>query len=161
MKEPSEGETVKVTPDTEAWRQQLLETDAARFALLASVQRVAVVGIKPAEVGGPAHDVPAVMQQAGYDIIPVPVYYPETTHILGEPVHRTLTTIAPTPELVVLFRRPADVPLHLEELLAVRPRGVWMQLGIRHDAVAAALAQAGIQVVQDACVKIELARMGR
>lgn len=159
MREPSEGEDGKLTIGTDDWRSRLLDTEAARFALLASVRRVAIVGIKPADVGGPAYDVPAVMQRAGYDIIPVPVYYPETTHILDVPVHRTLVTIAPPPDLVVLFRRPADVPAHLEELLAVRPRAVWMQQGIRHDAVAEALSRAGIAVVQDACVKIELARM--
>jgi predicted CoA-binding protein len=161
MKEPSEGETEKVMPDTGDWRSCLLESEAARSALLSSVRRVAIIGIKTPEAGGPAFDVPAVMQRAGYDIIPVPVYYPEVTHILGVPVHRTLTTVVPPPDMVVLFRRPIDVAGHLDELLAVRPRAVWMQQGIRHEAVAEALAKAGILVVQDACVKIDLALMGR
>lgn len=159
MREPSEGEIGNITRGTEDWRTRLLETDTARFALLRSVRRVAVVGIKPADAGGPAYEVPAVMQQAGYDIIPVPVYYPEAMHILGAPVHRTLTTITPPPDMVVLFRRPVDIPAHLDELLAIHPRAVWMQSGIRHDAVAETLARAGIQVVQDACVKIDLALM--
>lgn len=161
MKEPSDGESPKVMPNAVNWRSHLLDTEAARVALLASVHRAAIVGIKPADVGGPAFDVPAAMQRAGFDIVPVPVYYPDVTAILGRPVHRTLTTIDPPPHLVVLFRRPADVPKHLDELLAVKPHAVWMQLGIRHDDVAETLARAGVLVVQDACIKIDLANMGR
>jgi predicted CoA-binding protein len=51
--------------------------------------------------------------------------------------------------MVNVFRRPRDIPPHLPDILAARPRVVWMQLGISHDAVAEALARAGIKVVQD------------
>jgi uncharacterized protein len=40
-------------------------------------------------------------------------------------------------------------------LLALRPGAVWMQSGIRHDAVARRLVAAGIDVVQDRCAYIE------
>jgi uncharacterized protein len=122
---------------------------------------VAVIGIKPAEVGGPAFYVPERMQQAGYEIVPVPVYYPDVREILGEPVHRSLRTITPRVDMVQLFRRPADVPRHLEDILAAKPDVVWMQLGIRHVDVAEALARAGIDVVQDRCLKVELDRIRR
>lgn len=161
MNAPDDGHATKLMPDAERWRSCLQETAADRERVLTAARRVAIIGIKPAEVGGPAFDVPAVMQRTGYDVVPVPVYYPEVTTILGIPVHRSLVTITPAPDLVVLFRRPADIPSHLDELLAVRPRAVWMQLGIRHEAVAESLARAGILVVQDACVKIDLLRMGR
>lgn len=158
MNAPTEGDGSNIMRDDGNWRLNLLESEPQRWEVLRSVHRVAILGIKPEHVGGAAFDVPAVMQHAGYEIIPVPVYYPEVTSILGEAVHRTLSTIAPVPDMVVLFRRPSDIPQHLDELLAVRPRVVWMQLGIRHDTVAEALARAGIRVVQDACVKIDLAR---
>lgn len=153
--------TENLTAAAAPWRSHLLESTAEIMRALESVKRVAVIGIKPAVVGGPAFYVPERMQQAGYDIVPVPVYYPEIKEILGVPVHRTLATIVPPADMVQLFRRPNDVMRHLNEILAARPTLVWMQLGIRHDAMAQTLAEAGINVIQDRCVKIELDRMRR
>jgi predicted CoA-binding protein len=141
------------------WRDQLLETTAEIVRVLGRVRRVAVIGIKPEVVGGPAFSVPERMQQVGYEIVPIPVYYPDITEILGVPIHRSLSTVSPAVDMVVLFRRPNDVPLHLDDILAHRPSVVWMQLGIRHDGVAQQLAEAGIAVIQDRCVKVELERM--
>lgn len=157
------GEVVpqNLTTDPAPWRSQLLESNASLTRVLERVRRVAVIGIKPEQVGGPAYTVPAMMQAAGYEIIPVPVYYPDIEMILGQPVHRSLRTIAGPIDMVQLFRRPTDVPRHLDELLEARPEVVWMQLGIHHAAVAETLAKAGIAVVQDRCVKVELQRMGR
>jgi predicted CoA-binding protein len=157
------GEVVpqNLTTEPAAWRSRLLESAASLTQVLERVRRVAVIGIKPAQVGGPAFYVPEMMQAIGYEIIPVPVYYPEVDTILGEPVHRSLRTIDGPIDMVQIFRRPADVPKHLDEILQAAPSVVWMQLGIRHDGVAETLARAGIDVVQDRCVKIELARMGR
>lgn len=143
------------------WRERLLESSIEITRVLERVKRVAVIGIKPAVVGGPAFYVPERMQQAGYEIVPVPVYYPEITEILGAPIHRSLSTVLPPVDMVQLFRRPNDVPRHLDEILAHKPSVVWMQLGIRHDDVARQLAEAGIDVVQDRCVKVELDRMRR
>jgi predicted CoA-binding protein len=150
-----------LTSPVQPWRSRLLESPAQITHILETITRVAVIGIKPAVVGGPAYYVPEYMQAAGYEIIPIPVYYSEITEILGCAVHRSLTSVTPAAEMIVLFRRPKDVPLHVTELLAAKPRVVWMQLGIRHDAVAEALATAGIEVVQDKCIKIELERMRR
>jgi hypothetical protein len=61
-------------------------------------------------------------------------------------------------DLVDVFRRPADIPAHLPDLLAKAPRVVWFQLGIRHDAAAEQLARAGIAVVQDRCLMVEWKR---
>lgn len=140
-------------------RDHLLETTAEIVRVLDRVKRVAVIGIKPEEVGGPAFYVPELMQQAGYEIVPIPVYYPDITEILGIPVHRSLSTVSPAVDMVLLFRRPSDVPLHLNEILAHKPSVVWMQLRIRHEDVAQQLADAGIAVIQDRCVKVELERM--
>ena len=92
--------------------------------------------------------------------MPVPVYYPEAKEILGRPVYRKLVDVPGEIDVVDVFRRPSDVPKHLEDLLAKRPRAVWMQLGIRNDQAAEALARQGILVVQDRCLKVEWARLG-
>jgi predicted CoA-binding protein len=137
------------------WRSRLLGHSSQLAKVLSSARRIAVIGMKPALVGGPAYDVPAYLQAAGFEIIPVPVYYPDLTEMLGAPVHRSLRTVTPPADLVLLFRRSGDVAQHLEDMLAAAPRVVWMQQGIHEAAVAESLARAGIDVVQDACAMIE------
>ena len=129
--------------------------------VIAQMHRIAVIGMKTARAGGPAYYVPAYLQHAGFDIVPVPVYFPTVTEILGVPVHRTLATIVPPADTVLLFRRSEDVAQHLGEILAAAPHTVWMQLGISNDAMADALTRAGIEVVQNRCLKVELTRRGR
>ena len=102
-----------------------------------------------------AYYVPKYMADAGFEVVPVPVYYPDVTQILGQPVYRRLIDIPGDIDLVNLFRRPADVAKHVDEILAKRPKAVWMQQGIRNDAVAEQLARASIDVVQDRCLMVE------
>ena len=150
------------TGDATDWRKHLLESSEQIRDLLSRIKRIAVVGIKTeAHSFQPAYYVPEYVQSAGYDIIPVPVYYPEVTTILGQPVHRRLADIPGNVDLVNLFRRSQDVPPHVDDILAKRPQAVWMQSGIRHDEVAERLARAGIDVVQDRCLMVEVRRLGR
>jgi hypothetical protein len=143
------------------WSAHLLESADEITALLDGVTTVAVLGIKIAETGAPAYFVPEYAQRAGLRIIPVPVYFPEVREILGERVHRTVGAIGERVDLVDVFRRPKDIPAHLDDLIAARPRAVWFQLGIRHDEAAERLARAGIDVVQDRCLLVELQERGR
>lgn len=142
------------------WRANLIDDPAGIATLLRDTRRVAVVGIKTEkQANQPAYYVPEYLQRAGLDLVPVPVYYPDVTEILGERVYRSVAEVSPPVDLVILFRRPADVAGHLEDLLAARPAAVWMQSGIRNDAVARQLAEAGISVVQDRCAMVEYGRL--
>jgi uncharacterized protein len=143
------------------WRGRILQRDAEIRALLERTRRIAVLGIKTPESGAPAFYVPQYAQRSGYEIVPVPVYYPDVTEILGERVYRKLADVPGEIDLVNVFRRSHDVPPHLDDILAARPKAVWMQSGIRHDGVAEQLARAGIEVVQDRCLMIELRYLGR
>ncbi len=143
------------------WRRHLLESPDEISSLLARVRSVAVLGIKTGDAGAPAHFVPAYAQRAGLRVIPVPVFYPEVTELLGEPVYRTLAAIGKRVDLVNVFRRPQDIPAHVDDIIAARPGAVWLQSGIRHDEVAERLARGGIDVVQDKCLMIELQERGR
>ncbi|MBK7393951.1 MAG: CoA-binding protein [Chloracidobacterium sp.] len=132
-----------------------MTTDAQIKELLEHTKTIAVLGIKPeSHADQPAFYVPKYLADAGYDIIPVPVYYPEVTEILGKPVYRDLTQIPGEIDLINVFRRSEDVPKHTEEILAKKPKAVWFQLGIRNDGVAKEFAEAGIKVVQDACLLV-------
>lgn len=155
------GAVADFTPAMSDWRAHLLESDDAITALLDRVRTVAVLGIKTPETGAPAHFVPAYARRAGLRVIPVPVFYPELTEMLGEPVHRTVRGIGEPVDLVVVFRRAKDVPAHLDDLVAAKPGAVWFQSGIRHAESAETLARTGIDVVQDRCLMIELQERGR
>ena len=89
------------------------------------------------------------------DVLPVPVYYPDVNEILGKKVYRDLNDIPVEIDLVNVFRRSEDVAKHTDEILAKKPKAVWLQLGIRNDEVAEKLAAAGIKVVQDLCLMVE------
>ena len=138
------------------WRENILTTDDEIKALLAETQTIAVLGIKPeSHAGQPAFYVSQYMANAGYDIIPVPVYYPEVTEILGKKVYRDLSQIPQEIDLLNVFRRSEDITKHTLEILSKKPKAVWFQLGIRNDEVAQHLAEAGIKVVQDLCLMVE------
>ncbi len=148
-------------PEGAGWQDRLLERPADIRALLERTRRIAVLGIKTAATGAPAFWVPEYAQRAGYEIVPVPVYFPEVTEILGEPVYRRLADVPGEIDMVNVFRRSKDVPAHLDDILAARPKSVWLQAGIRHDGVAEQLARAGIDVVQDRCLMVEMRYAGR
>lgn len=138
------------------WRANILTTDEKVRELLEETKRIAVLGIKPeSHSGQPAFYVPKYMAEAGYEIIPVPVYYPEVTEILGTPVYRTLTAVPGEIDMVNVFRRSADIGKHAIDILEKKPRSVWFQLGIWNDELAEKFARAGIKVVQDLCLMVE------
>jgi predicted CoA-binding protein len=128
----------------------LIDSPAGVREILVQAKTIAVLGIKTeAQAVEPAFYVPRYMQEAGYEVIPVPVYYPDATEILGRKVYRKLVDIPGAVDLVNVFRRPKDVPAHVADILAKKPRAVYLQRGIRHDEAALELARAGILVVQD------------
>ena len=145
---------------TSNWRDNLINDSNGMREMLLETKSIAVLGIKTEEQSDqPAFYVPKYMQNAGFKIIPVPVYYPDVTEILGEKVHRQLQQIPDEVDMVNVFRRPQDIPAHLDDLLAKKPKSVWMQLGITHDAVAEQLARAGIKVVQGRCLMVDHRRL--
>jgi len=146
--------------ETDNWRAHLLNTPAQIKELLENTRRIAVLGIKPDPMQ-PAFYVPEYAQQAGYQIVPVPVYYKDLTEMHGEKVCRKLTDIPGEIDMVNVFRRPVDIPPHVDDIIAKKPKSVWFQLGIRNDQAAEKLARAGIDVVQDHCLLVELRRIGK
>ena len=144
------------------WRAHLLDRRDDIRRLLERTRRVAVLGIKPeTHAYQPAFYVAEYAARAGLEVIPVPVYYPEVTEILGQRVYRRLADLPGELDVVDVFRRPHDIPPHLDDILAARPKAVWCPSGIRHAAAAGTLARAGIDVGQDRCLVIELRAIGR
>lgn len=125
--------------------------------ILESTKRIAVIGMKR---GGPAYNVPAYMERAGYEIVPV---NPTLDAIDDRQVFASVDQVDAAVDMVNVFRRSEAVGDHLDEILAMEPRPttVWLQLGIRNDEVARRLEEAGIEVVQDRCLKIDHASLMR
>src|ERR1700760_688763 len=113
----------------EDWRRNLIdEDDEAIQSLLRSARRVAVLGIKTESARGqPAFYVAQALQQMGLEVVPVPVYYPEATEILAAKVYRRLADVPGELDIVDVFRRSGDVAARLPDLLAKKPRAVWLQ----------------------------------
>lgn len=144
------------------WKTNVIEDTKSIQDVIRQTKVIAVLGIKPdSRADQPAYYVPAHMNAAGYEVIPVPVYYPEVTEILGKKVFRKLTEIGRPIDMVNVFRRPKDIPPHLADIIAAKPKSVWFQLGIRNDEAARQLAEAGIKVIQDRCLMVEEGRMSR
>jgi predicted CoA-binding protein len=140
----------------------IIDDDARIGELIRSSRRIAVLGIKTErQADQAAFYVPAYLKSAGVEVIPVPVYYPEAQEILGAKVYRKVADVPGPVDMVDVFRKPADIPQHLEDIKQARPRAVWFQQGIRNDDAARALAEAGILVVQDRCLMVEWRRHAR
>ena len=134
------------------WQDNIITDIQTIKTILEKAQTVAVLGIKPeSRAKAPAHYVAKYLQEQGYDIIPVPTYYPEVTSILDQPVQRDMTQIDAQVDILDVFRRAENIPAHLEDIIALNPRVVWFQLGIEHMPSAQHLAEHGIKVVQNRC----------
>ena len=150
----------RYTTDMSDQHPNLVTSPEAIASIVKATRRIAVLGIKTEQQRDqPAFYVPEYMLRAGYDIVPVPVYYPEVTEILGQKVYRAISLIPGHVDMVNVFRRSQDIPPHLPDILNARPKVVWFQLGIVNDEAALTLARAGIQVVQDRCLLVEHRRL--
>jgi hypothetical protein len=139
-----------------SWRENIIETSAGIRDLIANSRRIAVLGIKTERQNfQPAFYVPEYLVRAGFDVIPVPVYYPDVTEILSRRVYRRLIDIPGAIDLLDVFRRSHDIDRHVDDMLAKKPAAVWFQSGIQNDVAAEKLARAGIKVVQDRCLMVE------
>jgi predicted CoA-binding protein len=122
------------------------------MTFLHQTRTIAVLGAHPNPAKA-AFYVPEYLARKGYTVLPVnPAYAGQV--LWGQPVVSKLTDLAVPLDIVEVFRRSEALPDHLEEILAVRPKLVWLQSGIANQAFAEALQQAGIQVVQNRCLMV-------
>jgi uncharacterized protein len=126
--------------------------------ILRTSRRIAVVGLSP-RPERPSYAVASYLQRAGFTIVPV---RPTGETILGERVRPSLPAAAADGpiDIVNVFRRSEFVPALLDDLLAVRPRLVWMQVGVRDAATARRLEAEGIAVVMDRCLAVDHQLLG-
>lgn len=129
--------------------------DGALGTFLRSVRTAAVVGLSP-RPDRPSHEVAAYLQVHGVRVLPV---NPAVNAVLGEVSHASVQDLPEAPDVVVVFRRPEDVPPVAEGAIQRGARGLWLQLGIRQAEAEEAARQAGLFVVADRCIKVEHSRL--
>ena len=133
----------------------ILERASERLALMRRSRTVALVGMS-ARPSRASHFVATYL--AGKTDWTVWYVNPHETEILGRAVYPTLAELPGAPDLVDVFRRVDDLPQVVDDAIAAGAAAVWFQLGLVHDGAAATAAAAGLDVVQDRCLKIEHAR---
>jgi predicted CoA-binding protein len=126
-----------------------------RLGILRRAKSVAIVGASPNPARSSYFVATYLSQSSDYDLYFV---NPNATEILGRPVYKSLADLPVVPDIVDVFRRREELPNVVDEAIAVGAKVVWFQLGLRHDEAAAKAESAGLQVVQDRCLKIEHAR---
>lgn len=134
-------------------------SDAHIRKVLTDTKTVAIIGASANEVR-PSFFVAKYMAAKGYDLFPInPGHAGE--EIAGAMTYASLADLPGPVDMVDVFRRAEALPGIVQEIMAMPelPKVVWLQLGIRDDAIAAALEMAGITVIQNRCPKIEYARL--
>jgi predicted CoA-binding protein len=129
-------------------------TSFDRLRILRAYRTIAMVGLS-SNPFRPSHFAAVYMLSQGYNVIPV---NPREREVLGRPSYPSLRAVPEPVEIVDIFREPGSVMEVVEEAVAVGAKVVWMQLGVINEAAARRARQAGLEVVMDACVKIEHAR---
>ena len=129
-------------------------TPADRLDIIRNASTVALVGVSANPIRS-SNFVAAYLVRTSMTTYPVNPVYDE---VLGVRCFPSLADLPEVPDIVVVFRRPDAIPGVVDEAIAVGAEVVWFQLGLRHDAAAQTAINAGLQVVQDRCLKIEHAR---
>lgn len=125
-----------------------------RLRILMSARSVALVGVS-ANVLRSSNFVATYLVRTPYRLYPV---NPSYQQVLGLKCYPTLADLPEPPDIVDAFRRAEELPGLVEEAIAVGAKAVWFQLGLRNEEAAAMARAAGLDVVQDHCLKIEHAR---
>ncbi|MDR7612247.1 MAG: CoA-binding protein [Armatimonadota bacterium] len=120
----------------------------ALLRILRSTRTIAVVGLsnKPDR---PSYEVASYLKDAGYRIIPV---NPTVTEVLGERAYPGLRDVSEPVDVVLIFRRPSEVPAVVDDAVAVGAKAVWMQPGAENEEAAARARAAGLEAVVGACM---------
>lgn len=119
--------------------------------VLDQTHTIAVVGLS-SRSDRAGYYVPAYLQKQGYRIIPV---NPALEFALGEQAYEQLSDVPAPVDLVLLFQRSENVPPFVDQAIEIGAKAVWMQSGIRNQAAARKAQEAGLMVVQDACMMVE------
>lgn len=123
--------------------------------ILKKFKTIAVIGMSK-NPEKDAYRIPEFLIRNGYNVIPV---NPTGEEILGRRSYKKLSDVTEKIEIVDVFRPSEDVPNYVDEVIKAKPNVFWEQLGIHSPEAEEKIAAAGIRVVYDRCMKVELAKI--
>ncbi len=129
-------------------------TAVDRLRIIQNAESAALVGVSANPIRS-SNFVATYLVRTPMRVYPVNPAYDE---VLGLTCYPSLRDLPEVPDIVDIFRREDAIPGVVEEAIEVGAKVVWFQLGLRHEQAAARAAAAGLEVVQDRCLKIEHAR---
>ena len=131
--------------------------DTQKAQILAQSKVIVIIGLSP-DPTKPSYKVAAYLQEQGYNIIPI---YPKGGEILGQEVFPTLQECALALRAHNIFRKSEALPQIAQEILELelKPRCIWVQLGLQNTAANTMLTQAGIAYEEGSCIKLEHQRL--
>lgn len=132
-----------------------MNSDQEMKDILLSIKTIASVGVS-SNAGKVSYSVAKYLMDHGYRVIPV---NPTATEILGEKSYPDLSSVPDKIDVVQVFRRPEDVPPVVAEAIKAGAKVVWMQEGIVNEEAAQMARDAGLQVVMDACMRVNHIRL--
>ncbi|HZN66550.1 MAG TPA: CoA-binding protein [Tepidisphaeraceae bacterium] len=133
------------------------DDESAAIRRMLAGRRIAVVGLSD-DPSRPSHDVASYLISAGKDVIPV---NPNHRSVLGRRCYASLDQVPGPIDLVDVFRRPEHCAEVARQAVAVGAKGLWLQAGIASEEAERIAAEAGIDFVQDRCLKVELMFSGQ
>lgn len=149
---PSDSPLAKLLKSQRTW----VGPDAKeRLKILRGAKSVAIVGASPNPARSSYFVGTYLQQSSDYRLYFV---NPNADTILGQKAYPDLASLPEVPDIVDVFRKPADIPAVIDEALAVGAPTVWVQLGIWNQEAAEYGESKGLTVVMDRCMKIEHAR---
>jgi hypothetical protein len=125
--------------------------------IVTAYKTVAVVGISKKE-DRDSYRVAAYLKDNGFKIVPI---NPHADEVLGEKCYPSLADVPFKVDVVDVFRKPSALAELADEIIAARPKSAWFQLGVINNEAAKKIADSGIEMVQNLCIKIEHARYSR
>ena len=123
--------------------------------ILQDSKRIAIVGLSP-KTSRDSNKVAQYLLEKGYDVIPV---NPGQDRILERTCYKSIEDIPFAVDMANLFINPTRVPPVVAQCIRMDVKSIWMQLGIVHNESAAKARAAGIEVVMNRCIKVELQEM--
>lgn len=129
-------------------------TALERLQIIQNSRTVALVGVSANPIRS-SNFVASYLVRTPFVTYPV---NPAYDRVLGQSAYDSLHDLPEVPDIVDVFRRPDAIPEVVDQAIEVGAKVVWLQLGLRHDEAARKATDAGLQVVQDRCLKIEHAR---
>jgi hypothetical protein len=133
----------------------LKQDDNAMRDMLTNAKVIAVVGHsdKPERT---SYQIAQFLRGVGYTVYPV---NPMVSEIDGQPSYPSLKDVPEPVDIVNVFRRSEYLPEIVDEAIAVNAKAVWAQLGVSDEPSAQKALDAGLNVVMNACIKVEYVRL--